>query len=38
MCRSSIGSVREGLISLEERFADDRKEVSIDLLDKIQTT
>lgn len=27
LCRSSIGSVREGLISLEERFAADKKEV-----------
>ena len=27
LCRSSIGSVRESLLSLEERFAADKKEV-----------
>ena len=27
LCRSSTGSIREGLISLEERFAADIKEV-----------
>ena len=29
LCRSSTGSVREGLLSLEERFAADKKEVYI---------
>lgn len=28
LCRSSIGSIREDLISLEERLASDKEEVS----------